>query len=154
MTSLSCHHMHGTVSSTSQLLAFPLWNLPWFLAEGWVSHTMGPPVSLPSCGYSGTKSQRLKNHSLFHKGVFTAFKIKPAWSPGWEERNIFSVLVSEVGVFLELLFHLKSQQVHRPNALFWAGQCLPPLCSRKPSSAMTVNGKGSGHFHYIKVEDI
>lgn len=158
MTSLSCCHMYDPMFPDSQLPVFPWWNLPQFWAEGWVSHTMGPPASFPSSGHLGTKSSRLKNHSLFHTGVFTGPIIKPVRSPAWDARNIFSVLISEVGVLLGWRFYCKSQQVHCPKALLRPGQCLLLLLSIKPSLGIDIRWGGQRvlplhqvrrHFEYF-----
>lgn len=84
-----------------------------------VSPHVDPSAFLPSCRHLGTKLPRLRNCHLFHMGVLSGIKIKPAWSLGWGVRNTSCLLILEVGVFVE--------------QLLWQGQCLPPLHSIKPS---------------------
>lgn len=74
-------------------------------------------------------------------------KNRLALSPGWEVRNIFSLLIEEVNVFLELLFQCsKSQQVpslscDEGNAFVLPGLWSPPL-------AFELSGEDSDHLHY------
>lgn len=155
MTSLSCCHIYDPMFPDSQLPVFPWWNLPQFWAESrtpWGHQHLSPALDIWEQSH-----QDCKNHSLFHTGVFTGSIIKPVRSPAWEARNIFSVLISEVGVLLGWRFYCKSQQVYCPKALLWPGQCLL-LLSIKPSLGIDIRWGGQRvlplhqvrrHFEYF-----